>query len=70
MLPKTSAIEAAIQGGVRRVHILSHDLPDGLLAEVFTNEGVGTLVVDGRPGPEPGRAGGRPRARPAAAGAA
>jgi len=45
MLPKTSAIEAAIRGGVRRVHILSHDLPDGLLAEVFTNEGVGTLVV-------------------------
>lgn len=45
MLPKTSAIEAAIQGGVRRVHILSYDLPDGLLAEVFTNEGVGTLVV-------------------------
>lgn len=45
MLPKTSAIEAAIQGGVRRVHILSHDLPDGILAEVFTNEGVGTLVV-------------------------
>jgi acetylglutamate kinase len=46
MLPKTSAIEAAIAGGVRRVHILSHDLPDGLLTEVFTNEGVGTLVVD------------------------
>jgi acetylglutamate kinase len=45
MLPKTSAIESAIQGGVRRVHILSHDLPDGLLTEVFTNEGVGTLVV-------------------------
>jgi acetylglutamate kinase len=46
MLPKTSAIEAAIHGGVRRVHILSHDLQDGLLAEVFTNEGVGTLVVE------------------------
>jgi acetylglutamate kinase len=46
MLPKTSAIEAAIRGGVRRVHILSHDLPDGLLTEVFTNEGVGTLVVE------------------------
>jgi acetylglutamate kinase len=46
MLPKTSAVEAAIQGGVRRVHILSHDLPDGLLAEIFTNEGVGTLVVE------------------------
>jgi acetylglutamate kinase len=46
MLPKTTAVEAAIQGGVRRVHILSHDLPDGLLAEVFTNEGVGTMVVE------------------------
>ncbi len=46
MLPKTSAVEAAIHGGVRRVHILSRDLPDGLLAEVFTNEGVGTLVVE------------------------
>lgn len=46
MLPKAGAVEAAIRGGVRRVHILSHDLPDGLLAEVFTNEGVGTLVVE------------------------
>jgi acetylglutamate kinase len=45
MLPKASAIESAIQGGVRRVHILSADLPDSLLAEVFTNEGTGTMVV-------------------------
>jgi acetylglutamate kinase len=45
MLPKAGAVEAAIRGGVKRVHILSHDLQDGLLAEVFTNEGVGTLVV-------------------------
>jgi acetylglutamate kinase len=45
MLPKASAIEAAIRGGVERVHILSWQTPDGLLAEVFTNEGVGTLVV-------------------------
>jgi acetylglutamate kinase len=45
MLPKAASIEAAIVGGVRRIHILSDSLPDGLLAEVFTNEGVGTLVV-------------------------
>ncbi len=45
MLPKADSIEAAIRGGVPRVHILSDSLPDGLLAEVFTNEGVGTLVV-------------------------
>jgi len=45
MAPKADAIEAAIQGGVRRVHVVSHDLPDSLLLEVFTNEGTGTLVV-------------------------
>ncbi|HEY2292045.1 MAG TPA: acetylglutamate kinase [Thermoanaerobaculia bacterium] len=56
MLPKTSAIETAIQGGVRRVHILSHDLPDSLLAEVFTNEGVGTLVVEDVRGLSPAEA--------------
>jgi acetylglutamate kinase len=46
MAPKADAIEAAIRGGVRRVHVISHDLPDSLLLEVFTNEGTGTLVVD------------------------
>jgi acetylglutamate kinase len=45
MLPKASAIEAAIRGGVRRVHIISYHAPDSLLAEIFTNEGTGTLVV-------------------------
>jgi len=45
MLPKASAIESALLGGVRRVHILSAEQPDSLLAEVFTNQGVGTLVV-------------------------
>lgn len=46
MLPKATAIEAALQGGVRRVHMISHALPDSLLLEVFTNEGTGTLIVD------------------------
>lgn len=46
MLPKASAIESAVLGGVRRVHIIAADMPDGLLTEVFTNEGVGTLVVE------------------------
>jgi acetylglutamate kinase len=46
MLPKASAIAAAIKGGVRRVHIISFKLPDTLLLEVFTNEGTGTLVVE------------------------
>jgi acetylglutamate kinase len=45
MLPKSSAIETAIRGGVRRVHVISYASPDALLAEIFTNEGTGTLVV-------------------------
>ncbi|RMF97897.1 MAG: acetylglutamate kinase [Gammaproteobacteria bacterium] len=46
MLPKAAAIEAAINGGVPRVHVISYKLPDSLLLEVFTNEGTGTLVVE------------------------
>ncbi len=45
MLPKSSAIETAIRGGVRRVHVISYRLRDSVLAEVFTNEGTGTMVV-------------------------
>jgi acetylglutamate kinase len=46
MLPKVTAIERAIAGGVPRVHVISYALPESLLLEVFTNEGTGTLVVD------------------------
>ncbi|MBK7251432.1 MAG: acetylglutamate kinase [Gammaproteobacteria bacterium] len=45
MLPKARAIEEAIRGGVRRVHVISYKSPESILAEVFTNEGTGTLVV-------------------------
>jgi acetylglutamate kinase len=45
MLPKAKAIEDAIRGGVRRVHVVSYQSPEGILGEVFTNEGTGTLIV-------------------------
>jgi len=45
MLPKVQAIEDAIRGGVRRVHVVSYRSPEGILGEVFTNEGTGTLIV-------------------------
>jgi acetylglutamate kinase len=45
MLPKSKAIEFAIRGGVRRVHVISYAATDSILAEVFTNEGTGTLIV-------------------------
>ncbi len=46
MLPKAKAIEAAIRGGVRRVHVVSYSAQEGILGEVFTNEGTGTLIVE------------------------
>ncbi len=46
MVPKAKAIEAAIRGGVRRVHVVSYQAPEGILGEVFTNEGTGTLIVE------------------------
>ena len=46
MLPKAKAIEDALRGGVRRVHVVSYKSPEGILGEVFTNEGTGTLIVE------------------------
>jgi acetylglutamate kinase len=45
MLPKAEAIADALRGGVRRVHVVSYKTGEGILGEVFTNEGTGTLVV-------------------------
>ena len=35
---------AACEAGVPRVHVINGGVDDGLLAEVFSNEGIGTLV--------------------------
>lgn len=35
---------AACEAGVPRVHVINGHVDDGLLAEVFSNEGIGTLV--------------------------
>jgi amino-acid N-acetyltransferase len=44
MLSKAVHAVAACKAGVPRVHVISGLLEEGLLAEVFTNEGVGTLI--------------------------
>ncbi len=46
MLPKAEAIEHALKEGVARVHIISYQVPDSLLIEVFTNDGTGTLIIN------------------------
>ena len=49
MRPKIAAVKAAIEGGVQSVHLVSGLAPDALLAEVFTNEGSGTMIVSASP---------------------
>ncbi len=44
LLSKAIHAAAACKAGVPRVHVINGSLQEGLLAEVFTNEGVGTLV--------------------------
>jgi len=45
MIPKVRACVDAVQGGVARAHILDGRLPHALLLEIFTPEGVGTMVT-------------------------
>ena len=44
MLSKAIHAVAACKAGIPRVHVINGSLEEGLLAEVFTNEGVGTLI--------------------------
>jgi acetylglutamate kinase len=46
MIPKVEACCTAVRGGVRRAHILDGTTPHALLVELFTDGGVGTMVVD------------------------
>jgi len=44
MLSKAVHALRACQNGVPRVHVISGQVDEGLLAEVFSNEGIGTLI--------------------------
>ena len=48
MLPKIEACVRALQGGVRRTHIINGLKPSALLRETFTNAGCGTMIVEKR----------------------
>jgi acetylglutamate kinase len=45
MLPKLRSCVQAVGAGVFRAHILNGTIPHALLLEVFTNEGVGTMIM-------------------------
>lgn len=44
ILSKAQHAAAACVAGVQRVHIINGRVDEGLLAEVFSNEGIGTLI--------------------------
>jgi acetylglutamate kinase len=45
MIPKMEACLRAVRGGVPRAHVLDGRVAHSLLLELFTDEGVGTMVV-------------------------
>ncbi len=45
MIPKVAACVHALRGGVLRAHILNGTVPHSLLLEVYTDEGVGTMIT-------------------------
>ncbi|HHV63126.1 MAG TPA: acetylglutamate kinase [Firmicutes bacterium] len=48
MIPKLEACVSALEGGVSRAHIIDGRVVHSLLLEIFTNEGIGTMVVKGQ----------------------
>ncbi|MFA5200376.1 MAG: acetylglutamate kinase [Candidatus Omnitrophota bacterium] len=45
MIPKVNACIDALNGGVKKTHIIDARTPHGLLLEIFTDKGVGTEIV-------------------------
>jgi len=51
MLPKVECCLRALRQGVKRTHIIDGRVPHALLLEIFTDQGVGTLIMqDDNPG--------------------
>ena len=45
MVPKMEACARAVRGGVPRAHVIDGRLPHGVLLEVVTSSGIGTMVL-------------------------
>jgi acetylglutamate kinase len=46
MIPKVQCCVEAVEGGVGRTHIIDGRVSHSILLEIFTDEGVGTMVVN------------------------
>ena len=47
MIPKTDCCAMALDGGVKKAHIIDGRLPHAILIELFTDEGIGTMIEAG-----------------------
>ena len=47
MVPKTKSCLHALRGGVRKSHIVDAHLSHALLLEIFTDQGIGTEIIQG-----------------------
>ena len=47
MIPKMEACLQAVRGGVSRATVIDGRVPHAVLLEIFTDEGNGTMVIDG-----------------------
>ncbi len=45
MIPKVASCQHAVRNGVRRAHILDGRIAHVLLLELFTDDGIGTMVM-------------------------
>jgi acetylglutamate kinase len=51
MIPKMEACLRAVRGGVPQAHVLDGRLPHSVLLEIFTDSGIGTMVIPDGAGP-------------------
>jgi acetylglutamate kinase len=51
MIPKMEACLTAVGGGIGQAHVLDGRLPHAVLLEIFTDSGIGTMVVPDGAGP-------------------
>lgn len=45
MIPKVNCCREAVEKGVKRTHIIDGRVPHSLLLEIFSNEGIGTMIL-------------------------
>lgn len=45
MIPKVLGCVRALENGVTRTHIIDGRIPHCILLEIFTNKGIGTMIM-------------------------